>query len=170
MHSKMRKRMKQLLTLSLFGLFFNACSNEKQNDIERIVDEYYSTYNERQDVEKFLGFYDDKILFEDIINGDRIEGKSELKNFLDWENVNFKLLEDNSLRITETIIQGNKAVVKGYFTPFQWGEHEFESMHFTTILTFADNYKIIRQVDWINYPSDLVNYDERKNSNDWIDD
>jgi len=26
----------------------------------------------------------------------------------------------------------------------------------------------IKQVDWINYSTDLVNYDERKNSNKWI--
>ena len=89
-------------------------------------------------------------------------------NFLDWENTKFKILDGNSLIIIEKIIKENKAIVSGYFTKFQWGEHEFESMHFTTILTFNDSDKIIKQVDWINYPTDLVNYNERKNSNDWI--
>jgi len=160
--------MKQLFTLLIFGLFFNACSIEKDSAIERIVDDYYKTYNKRQDIDKFIKFYDNDILLEDIINGDRIEGKIELRSFLDWKNPNFKILESNSLRITEKIIKENKAVIKGYFTKFQWGEHEFESMHFTTILTFNDSYKIIKQVDWINYPTDLVNYNERKNSNKWI--
>lgn len=160
--------MKQVLTLLIFGLFFNACSIDKESTIERIVEDYYKIYNKRQDIDKFIGFYDNDILLEDIINGDRIEGKSDLRNFLNWGNPDFKTLEGNSLRITEKIIKENKAVVKGYFTKFQWGENEFEPMHFTTILTFNDSNKIIKQVDWINYPTSLVNYDEKKNSNEWI--
>jgi len=160
--------MKQVFTLLLFGLLFNACSIDKDRTIERIVDDYYKTYNKRQDIDKFIGFYDNGILLEDIINGDRIEGKSDLRNFLNWENPNFKILESNSLRITEKIIKKNKAVVKGYFTKFQWGDNEFESMHFTTVLTFNDSDKIIKQVDWINYPTELINYDKKKNSNEWI--
>ena len=160
--------MKQVITVLLFGLLFNACSIDKDSAIERIVDDYYKIYNKRQDIDKFIGFYDNDILLEDIINGDRIEGKSDLKIFLNWGNLNFKILESNSLKITEKIIKGNKAVVKGYFTKFQWGQIEFGPMHFTTILTFNDSNKIIKQVDWINYPTGLVNYDERKNSNEWI--
>jgi len=160
--------MKQVITILIFGLLFNGCSFDKNNTIERIVDDYYKTYNKRQDLDKFIEFYDNHILLEDIINGDRIKGKSALRNFLNWENPNFKILENNSLKITEKIIKENKAVVKGYFTKFQWGENEFESMHFTTILIFNKSDKIIKQVDWINYPNDLVNYDKRKNSNKWI--
>lgn len=157
--------MKQVFILLIFGLFFNACSIDKESTIERIVEDYYKIYNKRQDIDKFIGFYDNDILLEDIINGDRIEGKSDLRNFLNWGNPDFKTLEGNSLRITEKIITENKAVVKGYFTKFQWGEN---AMHFTTILTFNKSNKIIKQVDWINYPTSLINYDEKKNSNEWI--
>lgn len=160
--------MKQVFILLIFGLFFNACSIDKESTIERIVEDYYKIYNKRQDIDKFIGFYDNDILLEDIINGDRIEGKSDLRNFLNWGNPDFKTLEGISLRITEKIITENKAVVKGYFTKFQWGENEFEPMHFTTILTFNKSNKIIKQVDWINYPTSLINYDEKKNSNEWI--
>ena len=160
--------MKQIFALLMFGMLFSACSIDKDRTTERLVDDYYKTYNKRQDIDKFIGFYDNDILLEDIINGDRIQGKSDLRKFLDWGNPNLKILEINSLIITEKIIKGNKAVVKGYFTKFQWEESEFESMHFTTILTFNDSDKIIKQVDWINYPTNLVNYDEKKNSNEWI--
>ncbi len=43
-------------------------------------------------------------------------------------------------------------------------------MHFTTLLTVNEAGQIIRQVDWINYPASLVNYNERNNSNEWIQD
>jgi len=94
-------KMKQVITVLLFGLLFNACSIDKDSAIERIVDDYYKIYNKRQDIDKFIGFYDNDILLEDIINGDRIEGKSDLKIFLNWGNLNFKILESNSLKITE---------------------------------------------------------------------
>jgi len=156
------------LHLTLLFLTLTACSTNRERPINQIVDDYIQTYGERQDIDKFLGFYDDEILFEDIINGDRLSGKSELRKFLDWGNPDFKKLERSSLIVSEKIIDQNQAVIKGYFTRFQWGEMEFEPMHFTTILTFNASHKIIRQVDWINYPSTLVDYNKRKNSNEWI--
>ena len=152
----------------LIGLNFCSCS-EEESSIDKIVEDYYKTFNKRQDFNKFLSFYDEKIILEDIINGDRVIGKKELRDFFDWNNPNFKSLDSNSLIIENIIIDKNTSVVKGYFSRFQWGHSEFESMHFTTILTFNESKKIVKQVDWINYPTTLVNYNERKNSNEWIE-
>ena len=160
--------MRKVFTLLIIGLCLSNCSTDKDHALESIIEEYFETYDKRQDLDKFLDYYDNNIVFEDIINGDMIIGKSNLRNFLDWGNPNFKMLESNSLKITEKIIQENKAAIKGYFTKFQWGENEFEAMHFTTILVFNDSGKIIKQVDWINYPANLVDYNKRKNSNEWI--
>lgn len=160
--------MKQIILISIISLTHITCSDVDNNSIERIVDEYYEIYNKRQSIDKFLGFYDNEIEFEDIIIGDKIKGKTDLRKFLNWENPDFIMLESNILKITEKIIDGNKAVIKGYFTKFQWGQIEFGPMHFTTILVFNGSGKIIKQVDWINYSSVLVNYNERKNSNKWI--
>ena len=157
----------QILYL-LAGLLFISCSTERNSDIEGIIEDFYQTYNKRQEFERFINFYDEKIVLEDIINGDRIVGKKELKSFFDWSNPNFKSLDSVNLVINEKIIHKNKSVVKGYFTRFKWNETEFEAMHFTTILTFNESGKIVKQVDWINYPSTLINYHERKNSNKWI--
>ncbi len=153
----------------VISLFFYSCSNKETSLVENTTDQFYQTFNERQDFEKFLSFYAEEAILEDIVNGDRIEGKEALKNFFDWTNPDFQLLEDNSLVVSEQIIQNNKAVVQGYFTPFKWGTAEFEAMHFTTILSFNEEGKIIKQVDWINYPATLVNYNERKNANEWIE-
>lgn len=150
------------------GLIFHSCSST-ESSIDKIVEDYYKTFNKRQDLEKFLSFYDEEIILEDIVNGDRIIGKKELGDFFDWNNPNFKSLDKNSLIIESTIIANNTSVVKGHFSSFQWRNAKFEPMHFTTILTFNERGKIVKQVDWINYPSDLVNYNERKNSNEWIE-
>ncbi|MEX0361811.1 MAG: nuclear transport factor 2 family protein, partial [Allomuricauda sp.] len=129
---------------------------------------FFKVFNKRQDFERFLDFYDDTVVLEDIINGDRIEGKQALRSFFDWSNPDFELLEESSLVVNEITVDDNRVVVSGYFTPFKWGDTEFEAMHFTTLLTLNESGKIIKQVDWINYPSNLVNYNTRKNSNTWL--
>lgn len=137
-------------------------------DTESIVASYYQTYQERSNFQQFLNFYADTIVLKDMINGDHIEGKTALEAFFDWENPHFRKLDSVTLVVQEQIMEGKRVVTQGYFTPFQWDEYQFEAMHFTTILTFNDNGKIVEQVDWINYPTNLVDYENRKNSNEWI--
>ena len=163
------KKETYILICLTIGLIFNACSTDKSNKIENTVKAYYQVYSERQDFEKFLDFYDDDMILEDMISGDRMIGKEAFRNFFDWGNSNFELLGDSCLIVKEQVIHDNQSITTGYFTPFKWGEYECEPMHFTTILTFNEAGKIIKHVDWINYPSSLIDYDKRKNSNKWID-
>ncbi|MFT6827204.1 MAG: hypothetical protein ACJAZV_000485 [Roseivirga sp.] len=107
-------------------------------------------------------------MLEDMINGDRVEGKEAFSEFFDWKNPDYVKLDSAALYIREQIIDNNKVVTTGHFTAFKWGELEIEAMQFTSILTFNSSGKIIKQVDWINYPSYLVDYNNRKNSNKWI--
>jgi hypothetical protein len=147
-----------------------ACSVSKNHfPTKNIVSDFYKVYAQRSNFEQFLSYYSEDAILEDIINGDKIEGKAALKSFFDWSNPNFKKNKVTTLVVSEQIIDGNKAVVKGYFTPFQWGTASFEAMHFTTILTFNAAGKIIKQVDWINYPANLIDYSKRKNANEWIE-
>ena len=152
----------------VFILGLSSCIQKKDKLLPKIVEDYYNVYNERQDIDQFMQFYAKEVVLEDIINGDRIEGKQALKSFFNWDDPNFKKLSPNNLIITDKLIDENKVVLKGYFMPFKWGEAEFNAMHFTSILSFNSSGKIIHQTDWINYPSSLVNYNERKNANEWI--
>lgn len=148
-------------------LFFISCHNQ-DSVIKQTVKDYYQTYQERNDFQKFLSFYDEEMILEDIIFGEKINGLEKFEEFFDWENPKFKKLSEKTLIVQEQIFDKNKVVTKGYFTPFKWGDYECESMNFTTILTFNENGKIIKHVDWINYPSTLIDYEKRKNSNEWI--
>ncbi|WP_136467933.1 hypothetical protein [Flagellimonas onchidii] len=87
---------------------------------------------------------------------------------MDWNNPNFQKIEKDALVIYDQIIDKNKVVTRGYFTEFLWDGARFEAMHFITILTFNNSGKIIKQIDWINYPSNLIDYEKRRNSNEWI--
>lgn len=151
----------------LISVLLLSCSASTPNT-RKVVADYYVTYQAHDDFGKFMEFYDDKVVLEDMINGDKIEGKEALRNFFNWSNPDLQQIGNDFMVVEEVIVEGNKAVAKGYFAPFKYGESEFEAMQFTTILTFNDAGKIVRHVDWINYPNKLVDYNTRKNSNEWL--
>jgi predicted nucleotidyltransferase component of viral defense system len=158
----MKNRTWSAIIFSILVLGLLACSKVNSNESTRsIAEEYYEIYKARKDFKKFLGFYDEQIVLEDIINGDQ-------KAFLNWDNTEFKLIDTAALVLEDLVVDGNKAFAKGYFTTFQWGDSQFEAMHFTTILYFNEDQKIVRQVDWINYPNSVFDFEKRKNANDWI--
>lgn len=156
----------RILILSI--LLFFSCEKNKTKSTEETTTLLYEVYAERSDFEKFLSFYDEDMVLEDFIFGERIEGKENFKAFFDWPNPKFQKLEDKALIVKDIIVNKNKAVVRGYFTPFKWGDYTSERMHFTTILEFNESGKIVKHQDWINYPSTLIDYNTRKNSNDWL--
>ncbi len=146
------------------------CDSNKDSDTNRqdLINDYYSTYQERTNIDKFLSFYDSEIILEDMVNGDRISGIRNLKEFFDWKNPDFVLEDSVALVITDQAVLENRVFTQGYFTPFSWSGTQIQAMQFFTILYLNENGKIIRQIDWINYPSYIVDYAERENSNDWI--
>jgi hypothetical protein len=150
-------------------LLLGSCTNkEASHPLEPIVETWYKIYQERNDFQKFLSLYDDEVILEDIILGERKVGKADFANFFDWKNPAFSKVDTATLFITASIMDGREAALKGYFTNFKWGDTTFEAMHFTTLLRFNEAGKIIKQVDWINYPNELVDYSSRKNANDWL--
>lgn len=156
----------QQIKIILIGIVIYSCSNNE--GIDNHIERYYQVYREHKDYKQFISFYSDDIILEDIISGDKIMGKKQLKRFFDWDNTNYQSLASKHLIINDMIIEKNQGVIKGYFSKFKWNKIEVEAMHFTTILTFNENGKIIKQVDWINYPNTLVDYFNRTNSNTWI--
>lgn len=152
---------------SIILMVMFSCAPQNEN-ISKIAKEYYETYQERNDFEKFLSFYDEGIVLEDMINADRIVGKEAIKEFFAWDNPDYKKIETNTMVIKEQTIEENRVVTSGYFNEFYWSGMKFEAMHFVTILTFNQSGKIVRHVDWINYPSNLIDYTKRRNSNEWI--
>lgn len=154
------------IAVSLLLLLLVACS--EQSALNETIKAYYEHYNERTNYEGFMDFYTDSVILEDMVSGEQIKGIKALQAFLDWTNPEYSKLDQNTLIIEEQIIENNRVVTQGYFTPFKWGDTTFEAMQFTSILTFNKDGKIVKQVDWINYPNNLLNYDKRLNSNDWI--
>jgi hypoxanthine phosphoribosyltransferase len=156
----------------IYFLLFNAtlfnCTPRSEVNIKGITTEFYEVYKARKEHKRFIEFYSDSVVLEDMVNGDRVVGKQALEKFFDWSNTDFQLVGSEALVVKDIFVTGHVAVIYGYFTPFKWGETTFEAMHFSTQLDFDKEGKIVKQVDWINYPSTLLDYSKRKNSNAWI--
>ncbi|KAA3637617.1 MAG: nuclear transport factor 2 family protein, partial [Bacteroidetes bacterium] len=149
-------KMIRLLTTFKFLVFLLACNPAEGPNVQNITSQYFQTYAERADFDKFLDFYADTLILEDMMMGERIEGKESLARFFDWENQLFSLKDSVALVVTDQIVEGHKSVTRGYFTPFTWAGTDVEPMHFTIILEFNDAGKIIKQTDWINYPAYMI--------------
>ncbi|MEM9329582.1 MAG: nuclear transport factor 2 family protein [Bacteroidota bacterium] len=152
----------------LVTLFVGACQQHQGFSTLERTENLYRVYAERSDFERFLDFYADEMVLEDPILGQRIVGREAFRDFFDWPNPSFRKLQEEALIVDKIMVDGRESVVIGHFTPFQWAESTIESMHFTTLLVFDQQGKIIKQTDWINYPNNLLNYETRKNSNAWI--
>ena len=159
----------RLLIFSLCLSILCACSsNDQQADLKATIAQYYTNYQVRSDFNRFIDFYADSILFEDIINGDRLSGKVAIREFFQWDNPDFRLLDTVAFIIQDQVVDKKMSITKGYFTPFEWSGMRYESMYFTSILEFNKDLKIVKHTDWINYPSSLVDFGQRKDSNKWI--
>ena len=153
--------MRWLLLIVLFG-----CTPRRVPDTEKLTTAYYKIYQQRKDFPQFMAYYDDNVVLEDMINGDRVEGKEALARFFNWDLPGYQLQDSVALKVTDMIVDDNRAVVSGYFTPFNWDTLHIGAMHFTTSLQWSDDGKIIKQVDWINYTDILLT--NRKDANHWI--
>ena len=161
-HNMMRN-----ISYLLLGLVCYACTTPTST-IQPQVDTFIRLYEERADFDAFLALYDEDMVLEDIITGYRLEGREQFAEFFNWPDERFQKRAEKTFIIEHTIVEGNRATVKGYFTPFIWDGKEVEAMQFVTILTFNDAGKIIKHVDWVNYPNDLIDYAKRGNANEWV--
>lgn len=161
--------MKEFIPLHMISIILTVCVGCQQQDTTETLQVFYKTYSDRKDFEAFMAYYDEDAVLEDMVNGDKIIGKKSLRQFFDWHNPEYKPLEDESVVVTSTVVEGNRAVATGFYGRFQWGSNQFGRMQFTTILTFNEAGKIIKHIDWINYPSSLVDYNNRKDSNKWLE-
>ncbi len=144
---------------------------------------YFDTFADRSDWDKFCSFYREDLLFKDITLQLELDSLWKFKRFYKWdeEGDRFKKLypEQKHLNVQSLVVEGNTVAAKGHLNPFyydgalidlEWG------MEFTIWLTFDENLKIIEQIDWMEYDAGtLENTIQRINKNgieaipDWLD-
>lgn len=157
-----------IIWLAIFVLSVSCNSISPNNNYKLAANEFFQVYQEKRDFNKFMNFYAEEAVLLDMINGDKIVGRKNIKEFFQWDNPNIEKNDSGNLFIEEQIAEDKVVVTKGYFRTFKWQGEQVEAMNFITILHFDENGLIAKQEDWINYPSTLIDYNSRKNSNEWI--
>ena len=150
----------------LFILSGCVSTHESSNDLSQTVDEYFRVYSQRNDFESLMSFYSNEAHFEDIIYGNHLKNKAEIRNFLAWDKGEFKVLEgENTLTITSQVVGETTAVTEGFFNEFSYDGQKLGPWLFVIVHEFNTHNKIIKQTDWINY-TPRTNFLGGKNMND----
>lgn len=179
-----------LTILIVLLLITNSCNQANSADssnfehaVRNKAINYFDTFSERSDWDKFLSFYREDVRFKDITLQLELDSLWKFKRFYKWdeEGDRFKKLypDQEHLNIQSLVVEGNTVAAKGHLNPFYYDGTLIDSdwgMEFTIWLTFDENLKIIEQIDWMEYDTGtLENTIQRINNNgidaipDWLD-
>jgi hypothetical protein len=150
----MQDTFNRVLLILVGTLLLHACSvkDNKKHLLQNVVDEYYTVYSERTDFEQFMAFYDDQAQLEDIIYGNSLNNKKEIRTFFAWDKGQFEMLAGKPvLTISKQVIDGRNVITEGYFNQFKYNGQVLGPWLFVIVHQFNDKNKIIKQTDWINY-------------------
>ena len=158
--------MRIILSLLIALLLSGCISTNKSNKLPQVVNDYFDIYSKRDDFSKFMTYYADNAQLKDIIYGNSFNNKVEIRNFLDWNKGEFKILNGiRALTVTKHTFGENIAITEGFFHAFSYDGQKLGPWLFVITQEFDSNNKIIQQIDWINYtPRD--NFLGGKNMND----
>lgn len=138
-----------LLLLVLFNFRVDAASTVNYH---QVANDFFQTYKERKDFEKFLTFYAEDVVFEDVFYQVNLTNKEQFEAFYDWHKGSFDRLDNQHILNIETIvIEQGRVVARGEFLPFRYDGKSMGPWPFAIWLEFNQEGKIIKQQDWINY-------------------
>ena len=124
---------------------------KQQSHTETLARDFFQVYAKRSNIEALMAFYADNAVIEDIVYGEKVEGKNAIRQFYDWGSEHVSLLTPESIELLNLLVQDRVAVGRGVFHPFRYYDQQLGPWRFIIWLEFDENGKIIKQVDWINY-------------------
>lgn len=139
--------------LLFLAIMFAAQVTANDNvNIQKSIDNYFNTYAQRKDFDKFMNFYANNAQLKDIIYGNELVGKASIRAFFDWDRGQFHTQSGGPvLSIHSQVISGNNVVTRGVFEKFIFNGQTLGPWQFILWHTFNDQGKISYQEDWINY-------------------
>jgi len=151
------KRINFLYVLT-FLLLAVGCTSFEQKKNEKISKEFYETYAERKDINKFMDFYASDAQLIDAVPQMITTGKENIKTLFDWSDPNYKKHPDfpKSLKINEILANDSVAAISGEYNPYYYNDKLIKKMPFCTWLYFNKEGKIKKQVEWDQYPPDVL--------------
>lgn len=153
-------KIKHLFLAALASVSLFSCQNNEKKKAEEVAQLFFETYAERKDYNKIKSFYNDSVAYENVIQNTstiNFETGYLLNNVLSWNDKSIAYEGGKALKVKEIISNDTVVVVNGEFNSYTYNGFQFLPMRFTTYLYLDKNYKIVKQVDWFNYPiGDLI--------------
>ena len=154
---------RKVVFLLLQLIFLISCQKEVSTEqpIKDLATTFFEHYAERSDWQGFLDLYSDSVYFQDVIFRMELNGKTAFKTFYNWPDSNFMKHPEypETLVLEDLAVNDSSAVGRGYFTPFYYGGMLYDdakNMRFTMWLYFDQQGKIIRHIDFIEYPPSFL--------------
>ena len=120
---------------------------------------YFEVYEQREDWDSLLTFYRDDVHFKDANLSFEADGIEAFKDFYNWPDTNFRKIvpDQKHLVLQSMLVQDSVVVGQGRLSPFFWhNELQEWPEDFTIWLYFDQNMKIYRQIDWVRYPTWMI--------------
>ncbi|ESP92903.1 YybH family protein [Pseudoalteromonas luteoviolacea] len=142
----------------MFTFILVGCTSTKTKSSEpslnEVVENYIKVYQARSDFARFLAFYADDVVLEDMLYGYKTTSKQQLADFFNWDAEQVHVLDSNKTFSVEQIIisqEQGTAIIRGTFNLFSYDGQQLGPWRFTTVLKFNGAGLIYYHQDWINY-------------------
>ena len=150
-----------LLFLPVLG---NAQETEKidfKSKLKAITNGYFLAYNEHN-VDKILRFYDPNAVLIDKYLNNTVTGQKEFKRVATeafqgpsplYKNLHFKIygMEQNDYTM----------IVRGEMQGIEWDRGYMANWKFRSEILFNEQGKIVKQIDYVDYPEDVLKYSKK---------
>ncbi len=150
------------LTLTSLAICIIACEPaelSREQQTRNTAQAYFEVYQQREDWDSLLTFYREDIYFKDANLNFEAEGIEAFKDFYNWPDTSFrKIVSDQKHLVLQTmLVQDSVVVGQGRLSPFFWhNELQEWPEDFTIWLYFDQDMKIYRQIDWVRYPTWMI--------------
>lgn len=149
-----------MLLLAVYTLPVQA-ESPSEAQVRAWSETYFKRYAARADWPGFMDQFAEDLDFLDPIAGIALESRATFEQFYFWPDPAFSKHPEypRTLVLEELIVQDNRGIGAGYFTPFRYNGTTFgdrEPMRFTIWLEWDADGKIVAQTDWIAYPPALI--------------
>lgn len=142
--------------VALAGIMLVSCNkNESQNKAKEVAEKYFESFADRKNYNQMKSFYNDSVQYENVIQNTTVlnlETGYLLNNIYSWNDKSIVYENNKAVTVNNIIANDSVVVVNGEYNKYTYKGFQYSPMRFTTYLYLDKNYKIIKQVDWYNYP------------------
>lgn len=158
MKNKLQRLYLFYISISILSFFLISCDSLNQKKNMKTAQEFYQTYAERKDVKKLMSFYSELPVYIDAVPQITVKGKENIQNQYNWSDPSYKIHPQypQTVKIDQIISNDSIVIVSGQYNPYYYNDKLINKMQFNSWLYFNKEGKIVKQIEWVQYPMDIL--------------